>query len=237
VYKGNNKLETTKERVGKKGYAVGIENLISFVNEQLPQFEQIGEVYREDGRVYPPLAVRELIVNSLIHQNFSATGTGPMIEIYDNRIEITNPGKPLIEILRLIDHNPVSRNEKLARMMRRMNICEERGSGIDKVVLKCEIALLPAPSFHATDDFTRAVLYGPKTMRDMGREEKILATYMHACIKFVSGQVMTNQTIRQRFGIEESNYPFASRIIKMTSEAKLIKEKEKGSKGYVPYWA
>ena len=45
-----------------------------------------------------------------------------MIEVFGNRMEITNPGKPLIDVFRFIDHTPISRNEKLASLMRRMTI-------------------------------------------------------------------------------------------------------------------
>jgi predicted HTH transcriptional regulator len=84
--------------------------------------------------VYPPIAVRELVANALIHQDFSITGTGPMVEIFPDRIEITNPGVPLIDVQRLLDAPPQSRNDAFATTRRRLGICEERGSGIDKVI-------------------------------------------------------------------------------------------------------
>ena len=43
--------------------------------------------------------VRELVANALIHQDFFVTGTGPMVEIFDDRIEITNPGAPLVDMI------------------------------------------------------------------------------------------------------------------------------------------
>ena len=72
--------------------------------------------------------------------------------------------------------------------------------------------------------------------------ERIRACYQHACLKYVSNDKMTNQTLRSRLGIDDKNYPMASRIIKDTLEAKLIKEEnpENGSRrfvGYIPYWA
>ena len=84
------------------------------------------------------------MANALIHQDFSLTGTGPTVEIFADRIEVTNPGTPLIDTLRFIDEPPQSRNETLAATMRRLNICEERGSGIDKVISQVELYQLPA---------------------------------------------------------------------------------------------
>ena len=73
-----------------------------------------------------------------------------MIEIFDDRIEITNPGEPLVDTQRFLDSPPKSRNETLASLMRRVGICEERGSGIDKVVFQVELYQLPAPALRGS---------------------------------------------------------------------------------------
>jgi predicted HTH transcriptional regulator len=138
VYQGKNKLRTKREQLGQKGYASGFKGLVNYINDQLPSNEEIGKAFRKEVKMYPELAIRELVANAIIHQDFSETGTSPMIEIFEDRVEITNPGKPLISTLRFVDHNPQSRNEKLAHFMRRISICEERGSGIDKVIFECE---------------------------------------------------------------------------------------------------
>ena len=82
-----------------------------------------------------------------------------MLEIFDDRVEITNPGEPLVDTQRFVDTPPKSRNETLASLMRRFRICEERGSGIDKVVSQIELFQLPAPLFEVPDGFTRAVMF------------------------------------------------------------------------------
>tara|TARA_Y100000588_G_C14109074_1_gene862172 strand:- start:133 stop:348 length:216 start_codon:yes stop_codon:yes gene_type:complete len=71
------------------------------------------------------------VANALIHQDFFATGTEPMVELFDDRIEVTNLGEPLVDTQRFLDNPPTSRNETLASLMRRFRISEERGSGID----------------------------------------------------------------------------------------------------------
>ena len=90
--------------------------------------------------MFPELAIRELVANAIIHQDFTLSGTGPMIEIFSDRMEITNPGIPLVDTQRFLDSPPRSRNEGLASFLRRIGICEERGSGIDKVVFQTEVA-------------------------------------------------------------------------------------------------
>lgn len=241
IYQGNNRIKAKREFIGKKGLAIEFEGLIRFLEEQLPSNEEIGKALRKKVSMYPILAIRELVANAIIHQDFSMKGVSPMIEIFDNRIEITNPGKPLIDPLRFVDHSPQSRNEVLARFMRRLNICEERGSGIDKVVFECEYYQLPAPEFIVGDSYTRVILYGHKALRQMDKQEKVRACYLHACLKYVSGEHMTNQSLRERFGIDEKNYPMASRIIGDSIESGLIKDYDPDNKSkkyakYVPFW-
>lgn len=242
IYRGDNRVETIKEWVGEKGYAVGFKAAMRYINDQLPQNEQIEQALRRQVRMYPEIAIRELVANALIHQDFSLTGTGPMVEIFSDRMEITNPGLPLINILRFIDEPPRSRNEQLTSMMRRMNICEERGSGIDKVVFEIEAYQLPAPDFRVTPNHTVVVLFGPRKFSAMHKVDRIRACYQHACLWFVSGKHMTNTSLRKRLGVSDKNYPVASRVIADTIKVGWIKPhtQSSGSKKdakYVPFWA
>jgi ATP-dependent DNA helicase RecG len=242
VYKGTNRTQTIKEQPGNRGYASGFEGLIGYISDQLPGSEEIGKALRKEVRVYPEIAIRELVANALIHQDFSISGTGPMVEIFTDRIEITNPGKPLIDALRFIDEPPRSRNETLASFMRRVKICEERGSGVDKVVFQAELYQLPAPEFRVTDHSTIAIIYAPRELRGMDRSDRIRACYQHAALQYVSGQVMTNASLRKRLGIEEKNYAIASRVISDTIEQGLVRPRDPASTSkkhasYVPFWA
>jgi predicted HTH transcriptional regulator len=241
IYQGPNRVSTIKEHFFKKGYAAAFTEIIEYINDQLPRSEVIGEALRREVRVYPEIAIRELVANALIHQDFTMTGNGPMVEIFDNRVEITNPGRPLIDTLRFIDEPPRSRNEDLARLMRRLKICEERGSGIDKVIFQIELYQLPPPDFRVTDGSTIALLFQPAPVDKMGREDRIRACYQHACLQRVSGKQMSNSSLRIRLGIQDSSYPIASKIIKDSINDGLVKPygepTSKKAAKYVPYWA
>ena len=241
LYKGENKVETIREQEDMKGYASGFEGLIEFISNQLPSNEVIGKALREDVPMFPELAIRELVANAIIHQDFHVSGTAPMVEIFSNRMEITNPGLPLVEIDRFLDSPPKSRNEALASFMRRIGVCEERGSGIDKVVDQSEFYQLPAPLFEATDEHTRVVLFAYRDLKDMDKDDRIRSCYLHACLRYVQRDYMTNSTLRERFGVEQKNSATVSRIIKETLEAQGIKpyDKEASRKfmKYVPIWA
>lgn len=240
-YRGTNRLETLRERIGAKGYASGFEGLIGFINGLLPSSEVIGQALRQTVTVFPETAVRELVANALIHQDFFVTGAGPMVEIFENRIEITNPGEPLVATDRFVDTPPKSRNEALASLMRRMGICEERGSGWDKVVAATEVYQLPAPLVEVPGDNTRVTLFAPRPLSRMDKEDRVRAVYLHACLRYVNQEYLTNTSVRQRFGIAPKNIATASRLIREAVEAGVIVpyDPEAAPKlmRYVPAWA
>jgi predicted HTH transcriptional regulator len=240
-YRGNNRVETIKEQPGVKGYANGFEGMIGYVNGLLPSNEVIEQALRKTVPMYPELAVRELVVNALIHQDFFITGTGPMVEIFEDRIEITNPGAPLVDTQRFVDTPPKSRNEALASLMRRIGICEERGSGIDKVIFQVELFQLPAPLFEAPEGFTRAVLFAHRPLTEMSKTDRIRACYLHACLKREMRDYLTNASLRERFGVEEKNKAAVSRYIREAVEAGMIRPFDEAASRklmkYVPYWA
>lgn len=241
IYKNRDRTSTEREQEGAKGYACGFEGLIGFVDNILPRNEFMGKALRTEVSMYPELAVRELIANAIIHQDFSLRGTGPMIEIFSDRMEITNPGIPLVQAERFIDSPPRSRNEALASFMRRIGVCEERGSGFDKVVSQTEFYQLPAPVVEVTEQHTRITLFAHKPFKEMDREERVRACYLHACLKYVMRDFMTNTTLRQRFGMDDKQNSIASRIIRDTVEAGKVKAKDPETAPrhmkYVPYWA
>lgn len=241
AYEGKNRIKILKDITDIKSYAIGFAGLIEYINDKLPSNAEIGKALRKTVRMYPEIAVRELVANAIIHQDFSMTGTGIAVEIFPDRIEITNPGKPVITTMRFIDEYQ-SRNEKLASFLRRIGICEEQGSGIDKVILNVELFQLPAPEFLEMEKHTKVILYAYQKLKDMSRNDKIRACYQHACLKYVSNEKMTNKSLRERFKIDARNSAIASRIIDATLKAGFIKfdDPENTSKKYaqyIPAWA
>jgi len=241
TYKGRSRVETRHEQLGAKGYAVGFEELMGIISSQVPSNEVMGRALRRSVPMYPGLAVRELVANAVIHQDFLVTGAGPMVEIFEDRMEVTNPGSPLVNTDRFLDTPPKSRNEALASFMRRVGVCEERGSGVDKVVFQMEYNQLPAPAFEAPGDNTRAVLFAHRPLTRMFREDRVRATYLHACLRYVNRDPMTNTTLRERFGIEPQSSAMASRLIKEAILAGRIRLQDPDAahklKKYIPFWA
>lgn len=241
VYTGSSKLETKLDQPGTKGYAVGFQGLVRFIMAQLPQNEVIQDALRKEVKLVPEIVIRELVANALIHQDFRIGGSSMMVEVYTDRVEISNPGEPIVPVDRFIDGYQ-SRNERLADLMRRMRICEEKSSGIDKVIQAAEVYQLPAPDIRTSHRRTVVVIFGPRDFEAMDRDDRVRACYQHCCLKWVMAERMTNQSLRERFHQPESKSAIISQIIAAAIEAKVVKPDEKvgGSRKYaryLPFWA
>jgi ATP-dependent DNA helicase RecG len=242
-YRGTNKVDAIDELAGQRGYAVAFEGLIGHLRRVLPHSEVIEQSLRIEVAVYPEIALRELMANALIHQDFSISGSGPMVDIYDDRIEITNPGLllPGKKPDRLIGATPESRNEKLASSFRRFRICEERGTGFQKIVREIELFGLPPLLLTPQENAFRVTLGAPRQFANMSADERIEACYQHAVLQFVSSQTLTNTTLRERFKLNEKSRNQITNLIGEAMGAGRIRRKDAGSGNkfaeYIPYWA
>ena len=191
---------------------------------------------------FPETAIRELLANVMVHQSLEQRGTSPMVEIFSDRIEFSNAGAPLVAIERIVDTVPLSRNENMAGFMHRCGICEERGSGFDKVIAATQADSLMAPKIESQNNqFTKVTLYAKIAFDMMTKEDRIRTCYMLACLAFVTSEAVTNASVRNAFGLDEKDKVKASRIIRDTLDAKLIKSLDPDTAPrymkYVPYWA
>lgn len=240
-YKGASNLDISAETFFYEGYAVSLDKIVKYVMSLLEKTEDILHPKRENRYPYPEVSIRELVANMLLHQSFEVHGMTLAVEIFTNRIVITNPGTPLIDTNRFIDLPPKSRNDKMAQAMFLFNLCEKRGSGMDRAVAGVEAMRLPAITIEKGEDFTRARLFPLKKYTEMSKAEKIQACYQHACLLYENGEALTNQSLRDRLAIGKNNAAVASRIISDTIAAGLIKAQEGQSAStkfwrYVPYY-
>lgn len=244
VYDGLNKAHTKQEREGTRGYAVSFQAILRHVMALLPQSEIIEQALRVKRTMYPEIALREIIANAVIHQDFSVGGAGPVIEIFNDRIEVSNPGGllPSKQLDRLIGTQPESRNENLARAFRRYKICEERGSGLLKAGLEVELHGLPPIQFFAGPNYFKVTLHAARTFAQMSQRERLDACYQHAVLKYYSSGAITNTSLRERLKMPESHRSMVSEIIQEAQDQNLIKPADPENKSrkfaeYVPYWA
>jgi ATP-dependent DNA helicase RecG len=240
-YRSNDKTVVERSFDGRRGYAIGVNDLINNTMLLLPSEEYLAGGVRRNRQIFPREAVRELTTNMLMHQDFSISGYAPRIEIYNDRVEFTNPGSPVIEVERFLDSN-LSRNPKLAKLMRFMKLCEERGMGIDIVEANCEQNYLPSASISSSDGFTRITVFDHKSLRQFNSNERVNLVYMHCCLQYVKHAPMTNETLRSRFAEGILSSTVASRWINEAVDRGMIRPFDPDSSSrrhasYVPVWA
>ena len=241
-YAGNDRLSATRSKTFPGGYA-NIDAIMDYLQALLPEREEIDKGLRVTVNGYPELAIRELLGNMLIHQDLTVRGSDPLLEIFDNRVEFTNPGASLIEVPRLVNGPPQARNPKLAKLARRLHICEEAGSGWDKIIRSCENAQLPAPEIQETRGDApsmRVRLLQRRPYRGLTVEERLHACYWHACVQYANGDALTNASLRARFGLAATSSSQISRLIADSIARGEIRpvdaEAPNKKKRYVPGW-
>jgi predicted HTH transcriptional regulator len=239
-YLGRDKSRSDLEQEGRRGYAVGFSGMMTFLMKRLPAEERYINGVRRMVPLYPETAIREVIANALIHQDLTVTGSGPVVEIYENRIEITNPGNSLINPDRMLDERR-SRNEKLAEAMRSLGLCEERGGGLDKTLLEIERQHLPAPEFVSSENSMRVILFGPRPFNAMTKSEKVRACFYHCVLRWLTHDYMSNSSLRDRFSLSQDDYQAASAVIaeaiRLGRIAPADPNQGKRNARYIPYWA
>lgn len=125
-----------------------IDQAYQFVLRNIHMGATFEGIYRQDVYEIPPDAIRELIINAAVHRSYLDHGN-TQIAVYDNRLEITSPGKiPMGQTLeRMKEGYSQIRNEALACAFSYMNLIEHWGSGIPRIIGKVKAAGLREPEF------------------------------------------------------------------------------------------
>ena len=160
VFKGTTKEVFVDRREYDGPLWEQIEEAYQFVLRNIHLGATFEGVYRQDVYEIPPDAIRELIINAMVHRSYLDHGT-IQIAIYDDRLEITSPGKlPMGQTIeRMKEGYSKIRNEALAYAFSYMNLIEHWGSGIPRIIGKVKAAGLREPEFIGGDVDLRINIY------------------------------------------------------------------------------
>lgn len=244
-FAGKGNREILDDRTIDEGYATALQRAEEHIMSFVAIGEQVDGAFRRIRYAYPQQAVRELLANMAIHQDLSRSSQGLVVGMYDNRIEFNNPGSSLVQVERVLNAQPQTRNKRLVGLLRQMDICEEGGTGWDIAVEACERLNMLPPKMETNNDLgTRVVLFAADTVFSrMSKAERLDAVYWHACLRYSDAEGMSNRSLRERFGLEDSqkNSLAMSRLIHEACEANLIHidDETAGTRNrqYVPFWA
>ena len=125
------------------------EDAIAFTRKHLTREAIIEGVRREDRWSIPLVAIREAIMNALVHADYAQTGAPIRVALFDDRIEIENPGLlPFgLTIEDILQGVSKLRNRVIGRVFHELHLIEQWGSGIQRMASACQEAGLPSPKF------------------------------------------------------------------------------------------
>lgn len=243
-FAGKGNFEILDDKLFDEGYASALQKAEEYIMTVTPSEEVVSGAFRKVQHAYPQRAVRELLANAVIHQDATVTSSGPLVGIYDNRLEFSNPGASLIPADRVLNAQPKTRNNGLVGLLRQMDLCEEGGTGWDLAVAACESMHMLAPKITSSEELgTKVTLFMGGAYDRMTKNERLDALYWHSCLMHAQGESMNNQSLRERFGLsnERKNTLAMSRLIREGCDRGFVKEEDEDAgtryKCYIPAWA
>lgn len=243
-FRGIARTEILHDEFFENGYALALPQANDYILSLLAQEEVQDGAFRRNRPVLPERAIRELLSNTVIHQDLNDTGRAPEVHVFDNRIEFSNPGPVLVPAERIVNEQPKTRNDALVNILRQMDLCEEGGTGWDIIIDDCESRHVLTPKIISSEEGgTQVILYAGTSFPRMSKKERREAAYWHACLKLTQDSALTNASLRERFGLEsdKKNLVAISRLIRECCDDGLLREEdpEAGRRNmrYVPFWA
>lgn len=128
---------------------LAIEQAVGFVERNTRLGMTVGRVRRLDLPAVPPPALREALVNAVAHADYAQRGAPIRVAVFDDRVEIENPGilLPGLTMDDMRDGVSRVRNRVIARVFKELGLVEQWGTGVRRMITACEAAGLPAPEF------------------------------------------------------------------------------------------
>ena len=151
-----------------------IEDAVAFVGKHALHGASIGPVRRKERWNLPPAAVREAIVNAVAHADYSQRGAPIRVAIFDDRLEVENPG--LLPFGLTLDDLPLGisklRNRTIGRVFHELGLVEQWGSGIQRMLASCRDAGLPPPEWEEVGLRMRVTIRTEVTGFGVGRSDR-----------------------------------------------------------------
>jgi ATP-dependent DNA helicase RecG len=138
-----------------------VETTIAFIERHTLQAVEIGRVRRREIPEYPVQAIREAVINAIVHTDYAISGMNIKVAIFDNRIEITNPGSLPFGLTLEAALSGVSklRNRVIGRVFRDLKLIEQWGTGINRMISACKAHGQQPPHFEEVGSAFRVTLF------------------------------------------------------------------------------
>lgn len=164
-FKGISKNSAIDELENRSPLPQALEEILAFIRRHTSVGASIKGIKREEIPQYSPMILREATMNALVHADYANHRSPIQIAIFDDRLEITNPGAlPFgLSLDTAISGVSQLRNKVLGRTFRELKLTEHWGSGLKRMLETCEQQNTPLPKFEELDNFFRITLYPKST--------------------------------------------------------------------------
>jgi ATP-dependent DNA helicase RecG len=184
-----------------------------------PKYISRKTMQREEYYDVPIEVIRETVNNAIAHRDYTIEGATIKVHIYDDRVEVFSPGKPIHPIEKFNNFNvpPVSRNPKIAYLFNEIGVIEEVGFGMKELKKLSEIQQLPKPSFRMNEQYFVTTIYTKTTAKPSSIE-------IQDKMKELNPKEMEGfENIRLRGSITSSEYMTIMNVSERTSRNHLKK--------------
>jgi predicted HTH transcriptional regulator len=178
---GTDKTQIIDQQTLEMPISTALDPIIAFIRRHTSTAAKFGEIRRKDFPQYPPEVVREAVINALLHTDYSIKGASIQIAIFDDRIEIINPGcLPYgLSLEAALSGISQLRNRVIGRVFRELNLIEQWGSGLGRMKNICHQQGISLPKFEELGNFFRTTLYhGPITSISNEEWQQLIIKYL-----------------------------------------------------------
>ncbi len=213
-----------------------VDEVPKFIARNTRLTAQIREIRRKDIPEYPLIAVRESLINALVHADYSITGSHIQIAIFDNRLEIQNPGMLPFGFTMEDFKSGVSRirNRVIARTFHELNLMEEWGSGYRRIIEACRSGGYPEPKWEELGTMIRVTFFPHsqsllpgKTARTLVTEEEMREIEKAILSLFKKGDLLPFREIFKKIKPPISERSLRYSLARLKEQGLLV-SKEKG---------
>ncbi len=154
---------------------LAIDEALSFVRRNTSMAAKIESIIREDIPQYPLIAIREALLNAIIHTDYAMKGAPIRVAVFSDRLEITNPGRLMygLTLPEAVEGISKVRNRVIGRVFRELKLVEQWGTGIRRMIEACTKRGLQPPHFEELSSAFRVIFYaGQAVQLDLTERQK-----------------------------------------------------------------
>lgn len=217
-FRGTDKSEIIDSKCVRGNIFRQLDAAMTFIFRQLPMS---GTFYEQKHQAIPYLAVREALINCLVHRSYKDPDGSAGIAIYDDRIEIENTGSfPYVPDMKTAETEPVTllNNPLIAGVLYRRNLLQNWGRGLCLIHSTCRQAAVPAPEYVIDENCVRVIFRCPQVKAE---QPSAISLNILRTIQALSGTRLSRAELMQAMGLKDRK-SFLQNYFNPAFEAKVI---------------